>query len=365
MLSNKNHITRQKNVELIGISDDSLPSFVISSHHNSEDNDSSSSIGKSKQNISYSNSNSNSVNLEEKSQHEEEKSNFESKPEQKNSANLSENSVGCFDDDKITLDLFTALNEIQPTKEIVANPIIKASKTVQSNSISTHLRQKLLRSKSPMPSNSKKLLSTHSNPAVPVKINSQYQSIEASQNSSFFSRSCPGESLLENCDDNLSKIKTNIKTNSLKQELPSQSLKSIGRSFLAFATLKNNKNKKYSDSNGSSGSFNNTSNWSSLNTETNDEYTNDFQGSLPLSSSNNKTAKIGSYEVDLEKFAREMSQPTMNTPLTSFSLLQADNHYLSPSSNKTNKPMLLSSKTIDQEPSSTKKTITRSFTQKQ
>ena len=60
MLSNKNHITRQKNVESIGISDDSIPSFVISSHHNSEDDDSSPSSNK---NISY--SNSNSVSLEE------------------------------------------------------------------------------------------------------------------------------------------------------------------------------------------------------------------------------------------------------------------------------------------------------------
>jgi len=356
MLSNKNHITRQKNVESIGISDDSIPSFVISSHHNSEDDDSSPSSNK---NISY--SNSNSVSLEEKS-HDEEiiKINTQSKNSKK-----SENFAGCLDDDKITLDLFTALNEIQPTKEILTNPIIKTSKTVQSNSISTSLRQRLLRSKSPIPSNTIKLLSTHSNPAVPVKINSQYQSIEAGQNSSFFSRSCPGERSLEICDDSLSKMKSNIKTNSLKQELPPQSLKSIGRSLLAFATLKNNKNKKYSYSNGSSGSFNNNSNWSSVNTEANEDDTNDFQVSLtPSSQTTNKIAKIGTYEVDLEKFALEMTQPTIDTPLTSFSL-RPTNLSTNPNLQATTKPVLLSSKTIDQESSSNKKTLMRSLTEKQ
>ena len=138
-----------------------------------------------------------------------------------------------------------------------------------------------------------------------------------------------------------------MKTNSLREDAPQQSLKSLGKSFFAFATLKQSKNKKF---NGSSGSFTNNSNCSSTNTELDDK--NDSQVVV----SKNVT-KIGVFDVDLDKLAKELGQPSCNNPLTSYTL--------SPNStNINNKPVLQSSKTIDEETNSNKsKTFMRSLTQ--
>lgn len=168
MISNKNHITRQKNIELIGISDDSAPTVVISNNNEHTDVDSRSpSIYLKSNHTSATNSNSNLPSLEEKSPNEEEsKLSFRHEPE--NSSYSSDNSAGCLNDDNVTLDLYTALNEIQPSKEIhITHTAKKTSKTTSSNGrlqIPSALRQRLLRSKSPRPANPKKLLSTHSNP---------------------------------------------------------------------------------------------------------------------------------------------------------------------------------------------------------
>ena len=61
---------------------------------------------------------------------------------------------------------------------------------------------------------------------MPVKPISPSQFMDVNQSNSFFSRSCPGESLLDVDDEPISKMKAeNMKTNSLKQELPPQSFK--------------------------------------------------------------------------------------------------------------------------------------------
>lgn len=311
MISNKNHITRQKNVELLGIHDEASNIIVSESNITAED------------------TNDETIN--------QELNGYIINQEQNESTN-----------DYLQID----------SKLNVINPIIKATKSNSSkHQISTTLREKILRSKSPKPPQSngqKLLLSALSNPTVPVNKNARSANfIEVNNTGSFFSRSCPGEEMLVDSmnatSDDKSKMNINMKANSLREETSQQSLKSIGKSLLAFATLKHSKNKKFTDSNGS-----NNSNWSSINNEIDDSI--DSQGSLSSASNENnkKTTKIGAFDIDIEKLARELSRPTFQ-PLTSYTL--------SPNSAISNKHVLQTSKTMDEDSSSNKKTLMRSNTQ--
>lgn len=336
MISSKNHITRQKNVECIGSNEDSTSNNNI--HSNLSENFS----------LTSNNSNANS---------NEELTNKQGSQEPTN--NLGDNKVA-----QEFLTVSSSNNISCNNSNLLTNPIIKTGKSSSSSrhQLSTALRERILRSKSPRPSHNHKLLATTlSNPVVPANKLSRSANLEdvsGGGSGSFFSRSCPGDELTgenDTLNDKISKINMNMKTNSLREEMPSQSLKSIGKSILAFATLKHTRHKKYADSNGSLQTNNSNSNWSSLNNEADEAI--GSQASSLSSTSNESTrkthTKIGLYDVDLEKIARELSKPSVDTPLTSFTL--------SPNP----KPVLQSSKTVDEDSSlsNNKKPLLRSLTQ--
>lgn len=289
--TNKNQITRQKNIEIHNFNEDSPVSQIIINEPNQND-------------CCLNNNNSILLNNDD----EFSLNNY------KLLSNCSLNS----DDKKITFSN-ESINKLKNLEK-------------QANKLKPGLKERFSRSKSPKPINS-------SPPLLEIKKSTE----SYSELGSFFSRSCPAQKSFD--VENAKKF--NLKTNSLREDAPQQSLKSLGKSFFAFATLKQSKNKKF---NGSSGSFTNNSNCSSTNTELDDK--NDSQVVV----SKNVT-KIGVFDVDLDKLAKELGQPSCNNPLTSYTL--------SPNStNINNKPVLQSSKTIDEETNSNKsKTFMRSLTQ--
>lgn len=72
-----------------------------------------------------------------------------------------------------------------------------------------------------------------------------------------------------------------------------------------------------------------------------------------LSEDREYSSKINGFEVDMEKLARELILPSLNTPLTSFKTSNNNSETMlaSSSSTSTTKPPLQSSKTIDSNPS--------------
>ena len=237
--------------------------------------------------------------------------------------------------------------------------------------LSTALKERIRRSKSPNPD--KPLVSNHSVPTAGDHKQSRlaYFSNRLS-NSSFFSRSCQGEELSavaaaaaaaagSSHQTNSSKLSpqgsddkgdcTTTKSNSSSANTSTSSINNVSRSgggkgFLAFARAPPSKQaaaaaKKITDSASSLG-------FTSVSVDENDSVM-----SSSFSSTNSKQNSIGSYEVDFEKLARELILPSLNEPLTSFK-----------PSGQLGKPILLSSKTIDEHSSLPKnKTMLRSFTQ--
>ena len=227
--------------------------------------------------------------------------------------------------------------------------------------LSTALKERIRRSKSPNPD--KPLVSNHSVPTAGDHKQSRlaYFSNRLS-NSSFFSRSCQGEELSavaaassSHQTASSSKLSPQVsddkgdctKSNSSSANTSSSSINNVSRSagkgFLAFARAPPSKQaaKKMTDSAGSLG-------FTSVSVDENDSVM-----SSSFSSTNSKQNSIGSYEVDFEKLARELILPSLNEPLTSFK-----------PSGQLGKPILLSSKTIDEHTSLPKnKTMLRSFTQ--
>ena len=174
--------------------------------------------------------------------------------------------------------------------------------------------------------NIKPLQSTNSVPLThTLKTNRLVNFMRLGQASSFFSRSCPGDDLTESA--------SSVESRSHKSE-NHQKLKN----FLTFTSKM--RSKKHDPSpNGSAHESANSVFSDSLNV-------NSSSSSSSSEKSSDRKSKIGSYEVDLEKLARELILPSVNAPLTSF------------------KPPLQSSKTIDSEiPYNSKKPMLRSLTQ--
>lgn len=188
--------------------------------------------------------------------------------------------------------------------------------------ISTALRARLRRSKSPNPK--KPLLSNNSMPTTdPKMINSHNNMLSnfsnrlSNQNGSFFSRSCQGEELAYKKDVENSNCKSgNSSNNSSNINLNTTKL----RSFLAFAR-----------------SGQKPRNNTSLSVDDNDSVNSSSMSSPTYSKQNS----IGSYDVDFEKLARELILPSLNEPLTSFKTDQCKNEATH------TKPVLQSCKTID------------------
>ncbi|CAF1013932.1 unnamed protein product [Brachionus calyciflorus] len=185
----------------------------------------------------------------------------------------------------------------------------KKEKFVKSSTLNSHHQ------------NTAPLLSTNSVP-LNIKANRLASFIRLDKASSFFSRSCPGEELTETTSETKNK-------NEYHQKF---------KNFLTFSSRIKSK-KQDSSPNGSA------------HTSINSVFSDSITSSMNLETSenrfvDNKKGKIGSFEVDLEKLAKELVLPSVNAPLTSF------------------KPPLQTSRTIDSEsPKQTKKQFVRSLTQ--
>lgn len=162
----------------------------------------------------------------------------------------------------------------------------------------------------------KTLTSTNSIPLNhSLKSNRLANLMKLGQSNSFFSRSCPGEEICES----LPESKT-----SQKNEYHNRI-----RNFLTFSSRLKSRKNDISPNSSSRASCN------SVFSECSSSSIND--------KAHEKKAKIGSYEVDLEKLARELVLPSLEAPLTSF------------------KPPLQSSKTLNMKTSN--KQLKRSMTQ--
>lgn len=207
------------------------------------------------------------------------------------------------------------------------------------------------------------------------------------QAGSFFSRSCPGEEMSQfnqhtnntsnksNEDENRKEVKNEnnniqyLSSNSMpKSPKPGRNRdetgnhRFLGKSFLALSIFAragySSKMKKNSESDSSTFTSPSTSASSSMMAVTDNEPSNkDLSVLLGSSACSNQDRgrlnKIGSYEVDIEKLARELVLPSLEAPLTSYK----------PVSTNTLKPPLLSSKTVDSPRMTSKKMILRSLTQ--
>lgn len=213
------------------------------------------------------------------------------------------------------------------------------------NLLTSNLREKFTKSKT---NPNKQLISTNSVPAVTQPKQRRFANLmKLSQAGSFFSRSCPGDEITQN------EIEDTHPPTTSASKSENSAHKAIGRAFMIFTTK--NKFKKSSNEINSS-----SSPLTSSNTSVNSDIlcrSSSPHGLRTNSNSSSTYATIGSYQVDLEKLARELILPSMDAPLTSF------NNNSPPA---TRKPPLQSSKTIDQSDkpvNSSRKNLIRSLTQ--
>lgn len=213
------------------------------------------------------------------------------------------------------------------------------------------------------------------------------------QAGSFFSRSCPGEEMAQfvetpsapsaNTTGSANGSTSEIVENKLNDHSTSQQ-KFSTRTFLAFArTGKNGKKPQQQlsaplDGSSASNSSSPSNSSSALSDHHNHNHhhfnhhktNNNSSPKYGNSKSNSTMSMIGSYEVDLEKLARELVLPSMDAPLTSFktnsnSSLSPDMslsraNQLHPSNSSLAKPPLQTSKTLEN--SSTDKPVRKMFT---
>jgi hypothetical protein len=234
-----------------------------------------------------------------------------------------------------------------PTMGASTNLYDSSSSSLATNSnhssktqISSSLREKLAKAikKTTSSSNNKKLISTNSESLMiqhPSK--SRRGLMRSNQGNSFFSRSCPGEELASygleeedlndlNNENNTANNSTNNNTTTLNPPLNNQNnskdkksksgdfIKAsrqtmLAKSFIQFTT-KVVRSKKRSDATSSV-----TSSTASMNSAHDDPFN---------TSRSNNVNRIGNFEVDFDKLARELALPSLNKPLTSFKDIKPD-----------------------------------------
>jgi hypothetical protein len=359
-----NKLTRKKKLEMIGATTSGLENLTLSNNNSNSDLDNSGGILSSQKNklttksILKNNSNekltdgqsnylsSSNIQLESTSL-----SSLSSSPSTSTSTALQNNNLFTYNSnisaDKASIGSNTSNKS--PTLGTSTNLIDSSSSSLATNSnhgsksqISSSLREKLAKaikkttSSSSSSSNNKKLISTNSESLM-----TQHQSklrrgmMRSNQGTSFFSRSCPGEELtaygleeedlndLNNENNNINSSNNNPTT--LNSPLNNQNTKEkksksgdfikasrqtmLAKSFIQFTT-KVVRSKKRSDA---------TSSVTSSNASMYSTQDDPFNTSRP-----NNVNRIGNYEIDFDKLAKELALPSLNKPLTSFKEIKPD-----------------------------------------